>query len=282
MVQGLLSRHPPLHVQLLRTSPGSAQNEGKWLAFWLRKNQFSPDVSKKIRRALRREQDKPTETKRKIATMNILIQQARRGLQGRSAPALRDIRKATKAHITLTDRLRSGYHRFWYEATQALRWSRGTYRDLPAMTRLNLTPSQRARIDTLAENYTTRFELRYPPETTLLNYGYLDLLDRASQTLNWSISRNQKICDVGSSHFAYAAALQAFFHPSTLSELKWTDIDCFVMDEVALITRMAIFKIFHTRTMWSQIIANTTNRQKSSQPGIPSSHPNRSWPGAYR
>ena len=216
MVQGLLSRHPPLHVQLLRTSPGSAQNEGKWLAFWLRKNQFSPDVSKKIRRALRREQDKPTETKRKIATMNILIQQARRGLQGRSAPALRDIRKATKAHITLTDRLRSGYHRFWYEATQALRWSRGTYRDVPAMTRLNLTPSQRARIDTLAENYTTRFELRYPPETTLLNYGYLDLLDRASQTLNWSISRNQKICDVGSSHFAYAAALQAFFHPSHL------------------------------------------------------------------
>jgi hypothetical protein len=154
--------------------------------------------------------------------MNILIKQARRVVQGRSAPALRDIRKTTKAHITLTDRLRSGYHRFWYEATQALRWSRGTYREGPAMAGLDLTSSQRARIDTLAKKYTTRFELRYPPETTLLNYGYLDLLDRARQALNWNISRNQKICDVGSSNFAYAAALQAFFHPS---HLTGTEVD---------------------------------------------------------
>ena len=154
--------------------------------------------------------------------MNILIKQARRGAQEIKTPALRDIRKTTKTHITLTDRLRSGYHRFWYEATQALRWSRGTYREAPAMAGLNLTPSQRTRIDTLAGNYSTRFELRYPPETTLLNYGYLDLLDRARQALNWSISHNQKVCDVGSSNFAYAAALQVFFRPS---HLTGTEVD---------------------------------------------------------
>jgi hypothetical protein len=39
---------------------------------------------------------------------------------------VRDPQKAARPRITLTDRLRSGYHRIWYEATQALRWSRGT------------------------------------------------------------------------------------------------------------------------------------------------------------
>jgi hypothetical protein len=154
--------------------------------------------------------------------MNIQVKQARRGVQGRSKPALRHIRETTTPRITLADRVRSGYHRIWYEATQALRWSRGTYREAPNMTGLDLTPSQSARIDTLAEKYTTRFELRYPPETTLLNYGYLDLLDRARKALNWSIVHNQHICDVGSANFAYAAALQAFFHPT---HLVGTEVD---------------------------------------------------------
>ncbi len=118
--------------------------------------------------------------------------------------------------ITLTDRLRSGYHRFWYEASQALRWSRGTYREDPLGTRLNLTTTQHIRIEQLASIYGTRFELRFPPETSLTNYSYLDLLDRASHVLNWHISENQDICDVGSANFAYAAALQSFFHPSHL------------------------------------------------------------------
>ncbi len=154
--------------------------------------------------------------------MNIQSKQTRPGIQGRNAPTLRDIRETTKAQITLTDRLRSGYHRFWYEATQALRWSRGTYREAPLGTLLDLTPSQRDRIEELAAIYGTRFERRYPPETTLLNYGYLDLLDRASQALNWTISHNQQVCDVGSSNFAYAAALQAFFQPT---HLVGTEVD---------------------------------------------------------
>jgi hypothetical protein len=67
-----------------------------------------------------------------------------------------------------------------------------------------------------------RFELRYPPETSLLNYGYLDLFDRARHSLNWAIPRQQQICDVGSANFAYAAALQAFFQPS---QLIGTEVD---------------------------------------------------------
>ena len=127
-----------------------------------------------------------------------------------------------KPTISLTDRVRSGYHRIWYEATQALRWSRGTYRETPLETHHNLTPSQRDRIEELSKIYGMRFELRYPPETSLLNYGYLDLFDRARHSLNWTIPQQQQICDVGSANFAYAAALQAFFQPS---QLIGTEVD---------------------------------------------------------
>ena len=154
--------------------------------------------------------------------MKILAKQTGRAVTERIKPTVRDIQETTTPGISLTDRLRSGYHRIWYEATQALRWSRGSYRETPIGTGLNLTPSQRARIKKLAAVYGARFELRYPPETTLLNYGYLDLLDRARQALKWTISENRQICDVGSANFAYAAALQAFFHPS---HLTGTEVD---------------------------------------------------------
>ena len=131
-------------------------------------------------------------------------------------PTQNDLPYNHNPRLSLSDRLRSGYHRIWYEATQALRWSRGTYREKPIGIDLNLMPAQRNRINQLTATYGTKFELRYPPETALLNYGYLDLLDHAHKNLNWRIHSHQRICDVGSSNFAYAAALQTFFHPSHL------------------------------------------------------------------
>ncbi len=148
--------------------------------------------------------------------MNSHIKQSTRQRQERRKAALRNIQKHVQPHTTLTDRLRSGYHRFWYEASQALRWSRDTYRETSLGNRLNLTPTQHVRIEELTSIYATQFELRCPPETSLINYGYLDLLDRACHTLNWHISENQDMCDVGSANFAYAAALQSFFHPAHL------------------------------------------------------------------
>ena len=141
---------------------------------------------------------------------------------GRGRPYLPHIQEPTQPHITLTDRLRSSYHRFWYEASQALRWSRGMYREISIGNNPDLTPWQGDRIEELSNIYGIRFELRYPPETSLFNYGYLDLLDRAHQALNWTIPQQQNVCDVGSANFAYAAALQAFFHPS---ELIGTEVD---------------------------------------------------------
>ena len=154
--------------------------------------------------------------------MHHQFNQTSRQRQDRREPILRNIQEHVQPHITLTDRLRSGYHRFWYEASQALRWTRGTYRENSLSTRLNLTPSQHVRIEELASIYGSRFELQCPPETSLINYGYLDLLDRACHALNWHILENQDICDVGSANFAYAAALQSFFHPS---HLVGTEVD---------------------------------------------------------
>ncbi len=140
----------------------------------------------------------------------------RRGIQETRKSSPPHIQTMVPPPLTLTDRLRSGYHRIWYEATQALRWSRGTYREEPIGFHRDLSPWQRDRIEELSRVYDMRFESQYSPETSLLNYGYLDVLHHARKTLNWTIHQHQQVCDVGSSNFAYAAALHAFFLPSGL------------------------------------------------------------------
>jgi len=122
----------------------------------------------------------------------------------------------TRNRLSLADRLRSGYHRFWYEASQALAWSRGMVREAAVGTLYDLTPLQRTRIEELARVYGTPFEVGYLPETALLNYAYLDLLDRARKALSWTVSGKQHVCDLGSANFAYASALHAFFQPAQL------------------------------------------------------------------
>jgi len=120
--------------------------------------------------------------------------------------------------ISLPDRLRSGYHRLWYEASQALGWSRGMVKEAldDILDNLTLTLSQRTRIKELSAEYGRPFEVSYLPETALLNYAYLDLLDRARQALNWTVMAKQQVCDVGCANFAYSAALHAFFQPAQL------------------------------------------------------------------
>ena len=122
--------------------------------------------------------------------------------------------------ISLTDRLRSGYHRFWYEASQALRWPRGPFREHSKGPLTNLTATQHQRTEELARSYHSYFEKSLPPETALLNYSYLDILDRAKQALGWPIRLNQRVCDLGSANFGYAAALHTFFRPNHLAGIE--------------------------------------------------------------
>lgn len=131
-------------------------------------------------------------------------------------PTAARVRTHTQARFSLTDRLRSGYHRVWYEASQALRWSRGTFRERSAGTLTALTDAQSRRVDELVATYHRRFEVALPPETALLNYAYLDLLDCAKKALKWTVPREEHVCDLGSANFSYAAALHSFFHPTRL------------------------------------------------------------------
>lgn len=157
--------------------------------------------------------------------------------------------------MTPSDRLRSSYHRIWYEATQASRWSRGTYREAPSMTALNLSPLPCVRTEKLAAMYGTRFELRYPPKLTVLNYGYPDLLDRTRRAMNWGIFHHHQVCDVDSADFAYAGALQAFFHPSYLVGTEVDGHPLFAMSKAATTTHMAIFRPCPIQTIQSRISA---------------------------
>jgi hypothetical protein len=61
-----------------------------------------------------------------------------------------------------------------------------------------------------------RFEEFLAPETAALNYAYLKILERAKRTFHWTVTPGQRICDIGSGDFSYAAALHAFFHPARL------------------------------------------------------------------
>ena len=97
-----------------------------------------------------------------------------------------------------------------------MRWSRGTFREQSTDMLTHLTHAQHRRVQELCATYHRRFEETLPPETAFLNYAYLDLLDRAKRALHWAVPTGGQVCDLGSANFAYAAALQTFFHPHRL------------------------------------------------------------------
>lgn len=85
------------------------------------------------------------------------------------------------------------------------------------MRQLDLpTPEQAARVAVLRSRYQVQFESHMNAASSLNNYEYLDILDRA-----WAGSRIPRVqggtlCDIGCASFWYAASLQAFFRPHRL------------------------------------------------------------------
>jgi hypothetical protein len=132
-------------------------------------------------------------------------------------------------------RLRSLRHRFSYGLSERLRVSRGVYHEIPAHELPPLPAGQAERVAVLQRRYGVRFEATLSGASSLNNYEYLDILDRA-----WSAAGGQAgtrvraaadvpaageavgaptrglVCDVGCASFYYAAALQAFFRPERL------------------------------------------------------------------
>jgi SAM-dependent methyltransferase len=113
-------------------------------------------------------------------------------------------------------RLRSLRHRFWYGVSERLRWSRGTFHETPVreLPVLALVPSKR--IAALRNRYQVQFEHLMSSATSLNNYEYLDILDRAWSHADLPPPSGGVICDIGCASFWYAAALAAFFKPREL------------------------------------------------------------------
>jgi SAM-dependent methyltransferase len=113
-------------------------------------------------------------------------------------------------------------HRFWYGLSERARWSRGTFREAPALHLPALPTEQSRRIAALQERYQVRFESELGAQTSLNNYEYLDILDQAWRGTAWPGAAPvrpqgvEQLCDVGCASFWYAAALDAFFRPRAM------------------------------------------------------------------
>ena len=116
----------------------------------------------------------------------------------------------------LFTQIRSWRHAFSLRISERLRVSRGVYREKPAERLTNLTARQQDRVSQLSERYRVRFEQRLNRRTSLNNYEYLDMLDRAWRAWGDTVPIGRDLTDVGCASFWYAEALQAFFLPRSL------------------------------------------------------------------
>ncbi len=117
---------------------------------------------------------------------------------------------------TLLQQLRSWRHGFWFGISERVRWSRGIHRETPARELPALSREQTERIAALCARYRVRFEATLNASSSLNNYEYLDILDRAWTAFALPMARGGTLCDVGCASFWYAAALQAFFRPDRM------------------------------------------------------------------
>jgi SAM-dependent methyltransferase len=79
-----------------------------------------------------------------------------------------------------------------------------------------LTLEQAQRIAALRSRYQVQFESQMTAATSVNNYEYLDILDRAWVRSGLTRPAGGVLCDVGCASFWYAATLNAFFRPRQL------------------------------------------------------------------
>jgi hypothetical protein len=120
----------------------------------------------------------------------------------------------------LLNLLRSWRHGFWLRVSETLAWSRGTYRETPARELSNTNAAESSRIAELKSRYGVAFESHLCESTSLRNYEYLDLLDRAFESWVRQPESGGELLDVGSASFWYGASLEAFFKPEILTGLE--------------------------------------------------------------
>jgi SAM-dependent methyltransferase len=117
---------------------------------------------------------------------------------------------------SLLQRLSSLRHRFWFGVSERVGWSRGAIQETPAHELPAVDVEQAQRIAALQTRYQVKFESRMNLTTSINNYEYLDILDRAWAHSSLPRPAGGVVCDVGCASFWYAASLQAFFRPREL------------------------------------------------------------------
>ncbi len=105
----------------------------------------------------------------------------------------------------------------WYRLSERVRWSRRPYHEVPIGRLTELAPWQETCIDALQARYGISFESYYGAHTSLANYAYLDLLDRAWTSTDRPPPLGGIVTDVGCANFWYARTLHAFFRPARLT-----------------------------------------------------------------
>jgi len=114
-------------------------------------------------------------------------------------------------------RLRSLRNGLSLNIASRLRMSRGVFCETACNELRGITPDQAWRIARLHEKYPVRFEASLSHETSLNNYAYLELLDRAFAQSGDDPPMGGVHADVGCASFWYAASLHAFFRPKVLT-----------------------------------------------------------------
>lgn len=118
---------------------------------------------------------------------------------------------------SLPQRLRSLRNHLSLHLSNRIRYSRGDFLERPCGSLPVLEEAMQARIDSLRTTYGVSFEAQMTQETSLNNYAYLDLLDRAWHASGDRPPDSAVMTDVGCASFWYAATLQAFFRPRRLT-----------------------------------------------------------------
>jgi len=118
--------------------------------------------------------------------------------------------------ISWSQRLRSARNALSLRLSERIRFSLGPRAEVPCLALPASPPARAARIRRLAARYGTAFESLLGATTSLNNYAYLDLLDRAFEAHACPPPHGLDLSDVGCANFWYASALQVFFRPRRL------------------------------------------------------------------
>lgn len=121
---------------------------------------------------------------------------------------------------SLSQRLRSSYHTFWYLISEQLKWPQRVYHERPAGQLPPMSEHLLARVQVLQRRFDVRFEQQCASLTALKNYDYLDILDQAWMAWGKPRPLGGVMHDIGSSNFWYARAIHAFFAPVDLTGVE--------------------------------------------------------------